>query len=848
MTISISDLEKWFEDRPKWLQDTARRLIQNGLLTEQDLTDLLNICIAEASGQLVAFSGIPSGALAVQEQTKPLRLESISDIQGINALNPGKPMEFGKDSLCIVYGQNGTGKSGYVRLLKNACGVRRPGELFTNIFNANHQAQDAKFTFIEDTQTKTSIWSGQPLQELRGVDIYDTVCGLEYVNDENEVAFEPWLLRLFSQLTRACEIVSQKIQNLIVLNVSKKPSIPAEYSMTSSAIWYANITASTPLMELDDKTNWMPVNETSMSEINKRLNETNPSIKAVTLRRQGTVIVNLLNDLKQYFKDISIEKCDVYLRTKAEAKAKRKAVNQDARKVFEQAPLAGIGSESWQLLWEAARKYSTEQAYKERPFPNVADDAHCVLCQCALDLESRDRFKAFEKFVKGELQNQAIQAEKTLQAIEAAFPDIPTADALTLKMDAAGITDSSVRVMVAEFSTTLANRKQSCRLAENLSEVTALPVCEVWTRLNALSVENDKQAVACDEDAKGQNRPELENKAKEMSARKWLHQQRKAIDVEQIRLATVQQLNAAKNLTDTIALSRRKSILTEELITNAYIQRFKAELKALKADHLPVELNKTRAEVGRVYHQIALQNAVKAVKTSDILSEGEFRIVSLAAFLADTEGRGAKTPFIFDDPISSLDQGYEEATAQRLIALSKIRQVIVFTHRLSLVGLLEKYAEKESLEKTIICLSRLRIGDIAELPITLTKTKPTANRFLNDRLRVAKTAYQTGDTEYEKEAGSLCRDIRILLEQIVETDLLAGVVRRFHPEVQTKNKIGHLAKITPEDCKFIDDMMTAYSRYEHSQSDETPIGLPKPDDIEKDLKAIISFIKTIQER
>jgi len=107
-----------------------------------------------------------------------------------------------------------------------------------------------------------------------------------------------------------------------------------------------------------------------------------------------------------------------------------------------------------------------------------------------------------------------------------------------------------------------------------------------------------------------------------------------------------------------------------------------------------VELKKTRAEVGRVYHQIALRNAVRRVKTSDILSEGEFRIVSLAAFLADTEGRGAKTPFIFDDPISSLDQVYEEATAQRLVMLSKTRQVIVFTHRLSLLGLLDKVRRK----------------------------------------------------------------------------------------------------------------------------------------------------------
>jgi hypothetical protein len=39
--------------------------------------------------------------------------------------------------------------------------------------------------------------------------------------------------------------------------------------------------------------------------------------------------------------------------------------------------------------------------------------------------------------------------------------------------------------------------------------------------------------------------------------------------------------------------------------------------------------------------------------------------VSLAAFLSDTGGRGLKTPFIFDDPISSLDHVHIQITIFR---------------------------------------------------------------------------------------------------------------------------------------------------------------------------------------
>ena len=848
MALDLTELEGWFRDRPKWLQDATQRLVQKGELSDQDIAELLALCSAEATGQDVTFAGIPTGSLGVQDASKPLRLESIFDVKGINALSATKPLVFENTPLSIVYGRNGAGKSGYVRLLKHVCGVRRPGDLLGNIFQAAPQPQSANLTYSDYSQTRTSRWTGQPLPELRGVDIYDTACGLVYVNEENEVAFEPWLLRLFTKLTATCELMKRRLENQVQAQVSTKPTFPAEYANTPLATWYAALSANTQATEVDLQTVWRADHEAESNDINRRLAETNPAAKAATLRRQKALVAELATDLRSQYDGLSTEKCADYLRAKADAKSKRLAADQDAKKVFEKAPLAGIGSESWRLLWEAAWKYSTEYAYPEVPFPNLADGSRCVLCQREFDAESRERFQAFEAFIKKELQKQALLSEQILQVVQTAIPEITETDTLRLKLDATGIIEVADRVMIEGFRSELAERRHTCLTAQAAGDISPLPKIDVKAHLEQLAAELEKQAVSCDEDAKGQNRLQLEAKAKELRARKWINQQRQAIDSEIARLVAVQKLQAAIELTNTFALSRRKSILADELITSAYVDRFKAELASLKAQRLLVDMKKTRTEVGRVYHRITLRNTTRDVKTSDILSEGEFRIVSLAAFLADTEGRGAKTSFIFDDPISSLDQVYEEAAAQRLVALSKHRQVIVFTHRLSLVGLLEKYSDKEHVNTTLVCLSRIRIGDITDLPITLMKTKQAANRLLNERIKVAKTAFQATDEEYEKEAKGLCRDIRILLEQIVESDLLCGVVRRYNPEVQTKGKIEHLAKITPDDCKFVDDMMTAYSRYEHSQPEEAPVELPKPDDIENDLRKIASFIETVQQR
>jgi hypothetical protein len=66
-------------------------------------------------------------------------------------------------------------------------------------------------------------------------------------------------------------------------------------------------------------------------------------------------------------------------------------------------------------------------------------------------------------------------------------------------------------------------------------------------------------------------------------------------------------------------------------------------------------------------------------------------------------------------------------------------------------------------------------------------------------------------TGYNERANSLCGDLRSLVERCVETVLLNNVLIRFRRGLQTQGRIGALAKITLEDCAFIDDLMTQYS-------------------------------------
>jgi hypothetical protein len=220
-----------------------------------------------------------------------------------------------------------------------------------------------------------------------------------------------------------------------------------------------------------------------------------------------------------------------------------------------------------------------------------------------------------------------------------------------------------------------------------------------------------------------------------------------------------------------------------------------------------------------------------------VLSEGERRVVELAAFLADVAGKPGRAPFIFDDPISSLDQDFEEKTVERLIALSEGRQVLVFTHRLSLLGLLSRASPRQ----LQIRHQPWGAGEPGDLSLFAKKPGCALKDLKNSRIPQAHRVFVShGAEEYYPLAKSICSDVRIQIERTVEVVLLAGVVERHRREVHTK-KLHQLAKITQEDCEFIDKMMTRFSVHEHSQSAEMPAVLPDPDELRRVLDEIIEW-------
>lgn len=834
------EILEWLHERPDWQQEAVARLLANQLLTDLDLDKLTKLCKTaegQSKNKTRSFSIINSNS----QKPQSLHILSIGNLQGIDNLNPKKAVAFGKNNLIVVFGSNASGKSGYVRVFKKICGKPNAKELRSNVFTSAHEKQSCEIEYEVDGKLQKLEWLVEqpPILELYPVDIFDTEVANTYINKDNELSYAPRSVALFDDLARTCDEVKRRLQNEKNMLVSKLPLLPTIYSDTKSAKLFSELK---PTYSEDDLISILVFSDNDQKKLElleERLKSEDPEKLAKKKREIKERIDKIINEVKHALSVLSPESCDKISQLKVDAISKRRISIEGAERALKSSLLDGIGSETWQALWEAARKYSQGKAYPKNTFPFTEKDAKCVLCQQTLLPEAKRRFTEFEEYVKGELEAAAKKAEVDFQQAIRTLPDIHENDLKTICHSA----DLDENEWLPQF---ISFWKLSNDVKKNLESIDATSVegikqsaCPWMHTLSELSLSLEEQALQHDKDAQSFDRIKVENEKCELQARKWMAQQSASIKTEVERLKLVAQYDEWISKTDTTGISRKAGDIAEKVITDAYIKRFNEELKKLGANRIKVEMSKKQTVRGKAFHGIVLKNAVTTLSPAEIFSEGEKRVVALAAFLADVSSDHSKAPFIFDDPISSLDQDFEEKTVERLIELSASRQVIVFTHRLSFLGLLN---DEPNLEIVCIRSEHWGTGEPGDVPLFGKKPDAALRKLQNEHLKKAEKALQEdGRESYEQLAKSICGDFRIIVERMVELVFFDDVIQRHRREIKTKNKIKNLAKISADDCALIEELMTTYSRYEHSQSSESPVELPEPQQIRDDIDKLLKW-------
>ena len=858
----LKEILNWSVTRPEWQRDALRRIVTSNELEESDIEELATICksahgLAERPAIVLLSQAHVPGRGAMFGVVK---LNHLTHHAGVNALAQNQRIQLDAP-LTIVFGSNASGKSGYSRILKRACRARGSEDILGNVFNSSPITRPtATINFSIDDQEHTVKWTDQDIthEALAHVRVFDACCAIVYIQKETDVAFRPFGLDVFDKLSAACEQVRKVLDKERRELESQKVMLPDLSEGTSPHKILSSLSSLTKpedvikLATLTDEQRHRLI-QTRKELQDLKVKDTKKTAQSLTLQAQR------MEALATHLTTVENALCDSNLKSLFDAwdlaVQKSHEVKDLHDATFSLDLLKGTGSDLWRTLWESARQFSSNQAYKGRPFPVTEGDARCVLCQQNLDKDAAQRLKRFEEFLKSTLQKQLDEAKKTfreqydvLQRLAVTNGSVDKA-VKELQLEAEELGKS-----VRKFLDHTESRRD--RVLHALQEKGPLPdglpvlkpcAREVLTEAKALQDRSDKLL----QKDNGEHKAKLLVENNELEAREALRQNLQVVLNEIERKKKIAAYHQCLEDTDTHAITRKSTEVTEKAVTLQLAASFQDELKKLKFMHLEVELKRSGGRRGVLYHNLILKRA-PGTHLSSVVSEGESRCLSLAAFFAELSTADDKSAIIFDDPVSSLDHVWRDHVANRLVEEAAVRQVIVFTHDVVFLVALMQEAERRG----IPCRQQYlqRYGDnvgvcFHEIPwIAMNVNKRIG--FLRKELQDAAKTYRDGDfAGYELKASRIYGLLREAWDRGVEEVLLGRVVERYRNSVQTL-RARYLSDITDADCSGLENGMNKCSRWMagHDQSPAENAPIPGLEELANDIDELDTWVNTINKR
>ena len=523
--------------------------------------------------------------------------------------------------------------------------------------------------------------------------------------------------------------------------------------------------------------------------------------------------------------------------------------------IFAAGMLEGTGSEPWGVLWNAARRFSVELAYPGQEFPVVNGGARCVLCQQDLDHAARHRLQQFAAFVISTTECELRRLRETFAQLRSGFSDLRVeTDAIEETLKDIRVEHEAVADTITAVLATYENRRKCVVLA--LAEDKDLAAdCQAPA---ALAREADGLADQIAERIKSlrttsaaEAKRRLTAEAQELRARQLLATHENVVLSEIERKKKYAAYALCIEETRTQAITHKNTAVTREAVTQKLRASFQNELLKLGFRHVEVEMKEVGGAEGVLYHKLVLTRA-PGVELPQVVSEGEQRCLSIAAFFAELSTADDPSGIVFDDPVSSLDYKWREGVARRLAEEAKARQVIVFTHDVVFLLLLKQIAKELAVGQLDQHVQQLPKGAgvcMEELPWVAMPIKKKIGHLKNEWQGADKLFRDGHQGAYEKDAQFLYGLLRGAWERALEEVLLEGVVERFRPGVQTQQII-KIADISAEDCRNLDAAMSKCSKWlpGHDQAPAARAAVPGPIELKADIEALEKWVASIRMR
>ena len=874
--MSIDKIIHWASKQPDWQQDALRRIAVTSVLSDSDISEILaNLKHANGLPQEseLILQPLAKEHLQIDHHKAPLaHICSIDRVKNVNRLAQGQELNFALDGITLIYGDNGSGKSGYCRILKKLCRIDDMDPIHPDVFatGASEPAEARiRYKFEGETDINELTWRDGEVgpSDITCFSVFDSQNARLYVDERNRIDYLPYeieLLTRFGQLlVRLQGVIPTEIQDVDYRLSDSKPTgyTPGTevYELVSQLV------PETPLIQLpavDDINKhgtWTGNLAEELEALQKTIGD-DPSVLADRCRRVKDVISNLVEELMKARGALSQIKVEELEQAVRHARDTANAASLAATTLFNDEPLQHVGSNPWQRMFYHAKEYS-KLVYPGVEPPATDESARCVLCQQPLSEPAIERLRRFESYVAGQAIMDANKATLIRDERIAAIKSISlrsTDHAKALLGEFASLSDARVEIAAAAELLVEAMHKRRMNLLEAVQSNDFTNIAELNTSIidNLRSEEQALEHEAIAYEKAAGNDTERESRKQQLAAlldRKRLSENIKKICTRRRELELRTKLQQCVSALNTYDVSLQVNAVRKELVTEDLNNRIRAEVDTLDLAHIPLLINE-ESRKGESSYTVTLDTKRK-VSNRDVLSEGEQQALGLACFLADVTGQPVKHGIIVDDPVSSLDHIRLRRIVERLVKqAAEGRQVIIFTHNLLFYSEIISSAAACS-PKSVPVLTNiiLKSGDyysgLVKCDDQPWEAKPINERIilLTNKIDDLKNMPDKNSVDYREAVEGFYTDLRETWERLVEEILLYKVVQRFGSDVKTQNL--KRVVVDDEDYKEIFWAMKRVSeRSGHDMAAAKNMPLPKIEDMKRDIEALKAYRDKVKNR
>jgi recombinational DNA repair ATPase RecF len=222
------DILEWGATLPLWQQELLRRVLPERDLPVAQIEELAAAAVSESEQQPSVYAPLSLADLPATASVQDARaLLRLSRVRSVNALRSDQHLTFGPQ-LTIVYGDNGSGKSGYARVLKKVYRARVVEDILANLGSEQPSLDPCAATFTtkgaDGAEVSVEWLDGTPIVNIGRFAVLDTACAGTYIRG-GALAVGPSGIDVPRRFTEELDRVKNHIGRLMAASAPNKTAL-----------------------------------------------------------------------------------------------------------------------------------------------------------------------------------------------------------------------------------------------------------------------------------------------------------------------------------------------------------------------------------------------------------------------------------------------------------------------------------------------------------------------------------------------------------------------------------------------------------------------------------------------